>query len=65
MESLNNINNILLELIEDYNSKIIVPNWFSLNQKTLLSKDITLEDWNTLQWYLKYTYGYWYSPVPR
>ena len=41
------------KLINAYNSKNILPEWFLSNIKTLLSKNITLDDWNLVQENLK------------
>ena len=53
MAYLEDLNNIATILLQDYANKNLVPEWFSVNMKTLLSKNITLEDWNNVQWYLK------------
>ena len=53
MAYLEDLNNIATTLLQEYTNKNLVPEWFSINMKTLLSKNITLEDWNNVQWYLK------------
>ena len=53
MAYLEDLNNLATTLLQDYANKNLVPEWFSVNMKTLLSKNITLEDWNNVQWYLK------------
>ena len=45
--------NTLEKLISDYNTKSLSPTWFRELSKTLLSKNISMEDWNTSQHYLK------------
>lgn len=51
----------LYKLIEtlhsNYNGKSMLPDWFSVNLKTLLSKNITIEDWNSLQINVKNVVG--------
>lgn len=44
-------------LYSKYNGKSILPDWFSVNLKTLLSKNITIEDWNSLQINVKNVVG--------
>lgn len=46
------LNEILNTLINEYESKANLPSWFVANLKTKLSKNITIEDWNTIQLYL-------------
>ena len=41
------------ELLNEYNSKQTIPNWFVTGYKTLLSKNITVEDWNRMYLYLQ------------
>ena len=53
MAYLEDLNNLATILLQEYTNKNLVPEWFSINMKTLLSKNITLEDWNNVQWYLK------------
>lgn len=53
MAYLEDLNNLATTLLQEYANKNLVPEWFSINVKTLLSKNITLEDWNNVQWYLK------------
>lgn len=55
MAKLNDLTTIIDNLLDKYNSKNEFPEWFSTNMKTLLSKNITLEDWNRLQYYLSNT----------
>ena len=51
--STNEINNQFIKFLDDYSKKVNTPSWFYLNLKTLLSKNITIEDWNLLQQFLK------------
>lgn len=44
-------------LYSNYNGKSMLPDWFSVNLKTLLSKNITIEDWNSLQLNVKNVVG--------
>lgn len=53
MAYLDDLHNIATILLQEYTNKNLVPEWFSTNMKTLLSKNITIEDWNNVQWYLK------------
>ena len=53
MAYLEDLNNLATTLLQEYTNKNLVPEWFSTNMKTLLSKNITIEDWNNTQWYLK------------
>ena len=53
MAYLEDLNTIATILLQEYANKNLVPEWFSINMKTLLSKNITIEDWNNVQWYLK------------
>lgn len=48
---------ILSTLYSKYEAKNTLPDWFAMNLKTLLSKNITIQDWNTLQLYLKNVIG--------
>ena len=53
MENLNEqLQSILTTLENAYNAKTKSPEWFNDLTKTLHSKNITLEDWNTLNYYL-------------
>ena len=49
----NFLQNIFDKLTTDFLAKTNVAEWFNLQLKTHLSKNITLEDWNTLQVYIK------------
>ena len=49
----NFLQNIFDKLTTDFSAKTNVAEWFNLELKTHLSKNITLEDWNTLQVYIK------------
>ena len=49
----NFLQNIFDKLTTDFSAKTNVAEWFNLQLKTHLSKNITLEDWNTLQVYIK------------
>lgn len=39
-------------LMKEYESKLSIPNWFIDGSKTLLSRNITIEDWNKVYSYL-------------
>lgn len=41
------------DLLEQYNKKLITPVWFKNELKTLLNKNITIEDWNRALIYIK------------
>ena len=55
MAKIDNLSTIIETLLDKYNSKNTFPDWFKADVKTLLSKNITLEDWNRLQYYLSNT----------
>lgn len=57
MISTTNLYAILSTLYSKYEAKNTLPDWFAMNLKTLLSKNITIQDWNTLQLYLKNVIG--------
>lgn len=57
MISTTNLYAILSTLYSKYKAKNTLPDWFAMNLKTLLSKNITIQDWNTLQLYLKNVIG--------
>ena len=40
------------ELLQEYEAKLSIPNWFVSNIKTSLDRNITIEDWNKLYVYL-------------
>lgn len=40
-------------LIQEYEAKLSIPNWFVSGFKTLLDKNITIEDWNKVYTYLQ------------
>lgn len=40
-------------LLNEYDAKLTLPNWFVSGYKTLLSKNITIEDWNRVYLYLQ------------
>ena len=39
-------------LMKEYESKLSIPNWFIDGSKTLLSRNVTIEDWNKVYSYL-------------
>ena len=41
------------DLLDKYNKKLITPAWFYYNVKTLLSKNLTIEDWNRAMTYIR------------
>ena len=54
MATLEDLSQITNTFIEEYTSKQgQLPDWFEMITKTLSSRNITLEDWNRLQQYLK------------
>lgn len=40
-------------LLQEYEEKYVLPNWFTTNIKTLLNRNITIEDWNKMYLYLQ------------
>jgi hypothetical protein len=41
------------ELLQEYDAKVTIPNWFISGIKTLLDKNVTIEDWNRTYSYLE------------
>lgn len=41
------------KLLNEYNSKQTIPDWFVSGYKSLISKNITIEDWNRVYLYLQ------------
>lgn len=50
---LDNLSSQFADLLDKYHKKILTPNWFRFNVKTLLNKNITIEDWNNAMLYIK------------
>ncbi len=51
-DNIDDIQKQFADLLDRYNKKTITPTWFKYNLKTLVNKNITIEDWNRAQMYL-------------
>lgn len=52
-DELDDLSEQFADLLDKYNKKLLTPNWFKFNVKTLLNKNITIEDWNRAMLYIK------------